>query len=213
MVLVLLTSLNCYMSTLRLVHHALLLTPTCWKSSNTNARLMAFAPSLALDLTFGIHSHKTLDTAQPCHLLKPNWKSSFSHSIFAPTNINTQFLLQSVCVCVCVCVCACVFVCVCVCVCACVCAVDRFAFSMVCWKTHVQHCGMYGTVDRHTFNMIPLCWKTHVEHSITLVKDTRSALYHCVERHTFSMVTLLTDLRSAWFVERHTFSIVVCTVL
>ena len=31
-----------------------------------------FAPSLALDLTFGIHSHKTLDTAQPCHLLKPN---------------------------------------------------------------------------------------------------------------------------------------------
>ena len=34
--------------------------------------LMAFAPSLALDPTFGIHSHKTLDTAQPCHLLKPN---------------------------------------------------------------------------------------------------------------------------------------------
>ena len=32
----------------------------------------AFAPSLALDPTFGIHSHKTLDTAQPCHLLKPN---------------------------------------------------------------------------------------------------------------------------------------------
>ena len=39
---------------------------------NPNARLMAFAPSLALDPTFGIHSHKTLDTAQPCHLLKPN---------------------------------------------------------------------------------------------------------------------------------------------
>ena len=34
--------------------------------------LMAFAPSLALDPTFGIHSRKTLDTAQPCHLLKPN---------------------------------------------------------------------------------------------------------------------------------------------
>ena len=33
---------------------------------------MAFALSLALDPTFGIHSHKTLDTAQPCHLLKPN---------------------------------------------------------------------------------------------------------------------------------------------
>ena len=32
--------------------------------------------ALALDPTFGIHSHKTQgikkDTAQPCHLLKPN---------------------------------------------------------------------------------------------------------------------------------------------
>ena len=55
-----------------LVHYALLLTPACWKSVNTNARLMASAPSLALDPTFGIHSHKTLDTAQPCHFLKPN---------------------------------------------------------------------------------------------------------------------------------------------
>ena len=58
--------------TLRLVHYALLLTPACWKSNNTNARLMAFVLSLALDRTFGIHSHKTLDTAQPCHLLRPN---------------------------------------------------------------------------------------------------------------------------------------------
>ena len=31
-----------------------------------------FAPSLALDPTFGIHPHKTLDTVQPYHLLKPN---------------------------------------------------------------------------------------------------------------------------------------------
>ena len=46
--------------TLRLVHYALLLTPACWKSNNTNARLVAFAPSLALDPTFGIHSHQTL---------------------------------------------------------------------------------------------------------------------------------------------------------
>ena len=61
--------------------------------------------SLALDPVFRIHSHKTLDTAQPFHLLKPNWKPSSSHSIFIPTNISTQFLLQSVCVCVCVCVC------------------------------------------------------------------------------------------------------------
>ena len=30
------------------------------------------APLLALDHTFGIQSQKTLDTAQPCHLLKPN---------------------------------------------------------------------------------------------------------------------------------------------
>ena len=37
MVLVLLTSLNCCMSTLHLVHYALLLvTPACWKSNNTN---------------------------------------------------------------------------------------------------------------------------------------------------------------------------------
>ena len=35
-------------------------------------KTQAFALSLALDPTFGIHSHKTLDTAQPCHLLKPN---------------------------------------------------------------------------------------------------------------------------------------------
>ena len=44
-------SLNCCMSTLRLVHYALLLTPACWKSNNTNERFMAFAPSLALDPT------------------------------------------------------------------------------------------------------------------------------------------------------------------
>ena len=54
----LLTSLNCCMSTLHLVHYVLLLTPACSKSNNTNARLMAFAPSLALDPTFGIHSHR-----------------------------------------------------------------------------------------------------------------------------------------------------------
>ena len=90
MVLVLLTFLNCYMITFRLVHYALLLTPSCWKSSNKNARVMAFVLSHALDSTFGIHSHKTLDTAQPCPLLKPNWKPSSSHSISTPTNINTQ---------------------------------------------------------------------------------------------------------------------------
>ena len=95
-----LTSLNCCMSTLCLVHYALLLTPACWKSNNTNVRLMAFAPSLALDPTFGIHSHKTLDTAQPCHLLKPNWKPSSFPNISILTNTSAQFLLQSLCVCV-----------------------------------------------------------------------------------------------------------------
>ena len=112
MVLVLFTSPNCYMSTLHLVHYVLLLTPACWKSSNTNARFMAFALPLALDATSGIHSHKTLVTAQTCHLLKPNWKSSSSHSISAQTNINIQFLLWSLYVCVCVCVCVCSLLCV-----------------------------------------------------------------------------------------------------
>ena len=98
--IIIITSLNCCMSTLHLVHYTLLLTPACWKSNNTNARLMASALSLALDLTFGIHSHKTLDTAQTCRLLKPNWKPSSSHSISTLTNISTQFLLQSVYVCV-----------------------------------------------------------------------------------------------------------------
>ena len=42
------------------------------KNAGNPTILMAFAPSLALDPTFGIHSHKTLDTAQPCYLLKPN---------------------------------------------------------------------------------------------------------------------------------------------
>ena len=90
-VLVLLTSLNCCMSTFHLIHYTLLLTPACWKSNNTNARLMASTLSLALDPTFGIHSHKTLDTAQPCHLLKPNWKPSSSHSISKP-NENLPLL-------------------------------------------------------------------------------------------------------------------------
>ena len=31
-----------------------------------------FRTFFALDPTFGIHSHKTLDIAQPCHLLKAN---------------------------------------------------------------------------------------------------------------------------------------------
>ena len=65
MVLVLLTSLNCYISTLCLVQYTLLLTPASRKFNNTKARLRVFALSLALDPTFGIHCHKTVDIAQP----------------------------------------------------------------------------------------------------------------------------------------------------
>ena len=69
-------------------------TPACWKSNNTNARLKAFAPSLALEFT----PTSTLDTAQPRHLLKPNWKSSSSHSISIP--ISVPSFCYSHCVCV-----------------------------------------------------------------------------------------------------------------
>ena len=129
MVLLLLTFLNC--------SNDYTMSRTLSSSSDTrmlkiqqyNVGLMAFALSLALDPTFGIHSQRT------CHILKPNRKPSSSHSISAPTNINTQFLLVIVyvcvcvracvraraCVCVCVCVRACVRACVRVCVCVCVC--------------------------------------------------------------------------------------------
>ena len=108
LIIYIIQNLNCYMSTLHLAHYALLLTPACWKYSNTNARLMAFALSLALDPIFGIDSHKTLDTAQPCHLLMPNWKPSSWHSISTPININTQFLLVTVYLCMIVYVYVCV---------------------------------------------------------------------------------------------------------
>ena len=69
------------------------------------------------------HSHKTLDTVQPGHPLKPNWKPSTSHSIFTPTNIiNTQYpvsatVIVSVYVYMCVCVCVCVRTHMCACMC------------------------------------------------------------------------------------------------
>ena len=75
MVLVPLTSLNCYMSTLHLIYFALL-TPACWKYSNTNARLMTSHFLLFWTPHFEF-------TVQPCHLLKPNWKPSSSHSILS----------------------------------------------------------------------------------------------------------------------------------
>ena len=33
------------------------------------------------------------DTTQPCHLLKPNWKPSSTHSICTPAKFSTQFML------------------------------------------------------------------------------------------------------------------------
>ena len=55
---------------------------------------------------FGSHIWNSLPQdlrhCSTCHLLKPHWKPSSSHSISILTNISTQFLLQSVCVCVCV---------------------------------------------------------------------------------------------------------------
>ena len=59
--------------------------------------LVAFAPFLALDPTFGIHYHKT-DTAQPRHLLNPNWKPSSSHTSFDPTRISVPSFCYSNCV-------------------------------------------------------------------------------------------------------------------
>ena len=134
--LVLLTSMNSYISTLRLALFALLQIPACSNSNNTNARLVAFALSLTLDPMFGIHSHKTSGNAQLFHLLRRNWKLSVFHSTSVPANFRNHFSYQKlyicvwvsecvcvwvrVSVCVCVCVCVCAYVCVCVCVCVCV---------------------------------------------------------------------------------------------
>ena len=107
MVLVQLTSLNCYMSTLCLVPYALLLIPACW---NANERLMSSAFSLALDPPFGIQSHKTFDTVQPCHLLKPNWNLPLL-TVVLPQLITPPCFCYSLCECVCcvgsVCECVC----------------------------------------------------------------------------------------------------------
>ena len=72
MVLVLLTSLNCYVSTFRLVHYALLLTPHAENPAIQMQDSWLSHFLLLLGRTFGIHSHKTLDTARPCYLLKPS---------------------------------------------------------------------------------------------------------------------------------------------
>ena len=81
-------------------------------------------PVIALDLTFGIHSHKILDTA--CSTLssfKAKLKTFLFSQYFHP--VPSFCYSHCVCVCVCVCVCACVRVRACVracdlCVCVCV---------------------------------------------------------------------------------------------
>ena len=67
-----------------------------------------FCTCSCFDPTFGIHSHKTIDTALPRHLLKPNCQPSSSHSSSAPFNISTQFLRQLF---LCACMCVCMHVC------------------------------------------------------------------------------------------------------
>ena len=73
MVLVLLTSLNCYMSTLRPVHYTLPPSDTRMlkiqqyeRKSRGFRAVSCFGPHIWSSL------HKTLETAQPCQLLKPN---------------------------------------------------------------------------------------------------------------------------------------------
>ena len=99
--------------------------PSCTLRSSAGTRMLkiqqykrkthGFVTSLAaLDPTFGIHSHKTLDTAQPSFKVK---------------------LKTFLCVCVCVCVLCCVVLCVCVCsVCVCVvlCCVCVLCYVGVC---------------------------------------------------------------------------------
>ena len=56
-------------------------TPSCTLHSYSDTRMLKILQykhkthsfcAFPLDRTFGIHSHKTSDTAPPCHLLKPN---------------------------------------------------------------------------------------------------------------------------------------------
>ena len=74
-----------YLSIIRLAHTQI---------QQYKSKTHGFAHFLALEPTFGIHSNKSLDTDQPCHLLKPNWKASASYSTSAPSNINTSFCCE-----------------------------------------------------------------------------------------------------------------------
>ena len=156
MVLVLLTFLNCYMSTLRLVHYALLLTPACRISSNTDTRVVVLLRHVTkltkrqiwcTACTFcrsGTFYHYVVakhdDRSTRC---------TFCHSFASSTitclflsSLCVLFLLLFVCLCarahVCVFVCARAQVClrarahVCVCVLMCVCPWQRACPRVCC---------------------------------------------------------------------------------
>ena len=80
------------MSTLCAIHYTLLLTPTCWKSTQIICK------------AHESHFYKTVDAAEPCHLLKPNWKPS-NLTVFLPQLISHyQYPVSAYSLCVCVCV-------------------------------------------------------------------------------------------------------------
>ena len=70
-------------------------TPSCTLRSSSDTRMMkiqqhkrkshmAVVLSLALDPTFGIQSHKNLDTTQPCHFFKAKLKTFLFSQYFHP---------------------------------------------------------------------------------------------------------------------------------
>ena len=77
------------------------------QSSNTNARVMAPVLSHALDPTFGIHSHRTLDIAQLNPVIFSRQTENLPLlTVFPPQLISIPSFCYSHCVHVCVCVCA-----------------------------------------------------------------------------------------------------------
>ena len=65
---VLLTSLNCYMSTLRLVHYALLLTSACQKLQEYKRRTLT-RPFRTFSCRFGVHIWNSLPQLRPAPTL------------------------------------------------------------------------------------------------------------------------------------------------
>ena len=108
------------MSTLHHIHNTLLLTPACWKYNNTHAHTHIHTVTVMQNLwpwyfflLWTTHLEPSPSPTRLQALFNPirNWKLSSSHSTSAPVNVNTQILLQYVCVHVRVCVCVCLYVC------------------------------------------------------------------------------------------------------